>query len=93
MTLLLKDPEATLDYSVDWGAEYLGDDILATSEWSVLPDETGGITVEGNTFDAKIATVKAAGGLAGRVYQLINHVVMDLGTDRQPVDCPQGGER
>lgn len=86
MTLLLKDPEATLDYSVDWGAEYLGDDILATSEWSVLPDETGGITVEGNTFDAKIATVKAAGGLAGRVYQLINHVVMDLGrTDSRSI--------
>ncbi len=86
MTLLLKDPEATLDYSVDWGAEYLGDDILATSEWSVLPDETGGITVEGNTFDAKIATVKAAGGLAGRVYQLINHVVMDSGrTDSRSI--------
>jgi len=79
MTLLLKDPDAVLDYSVDWGAEYLSGDILATSEWSVIPDEPGGVSVAGSNFDDKVATVKAAGGLAGRVYQLINHVVLASG--------------
>ena len=34
MSLLLKDPDAILDYSIDWGAEYLGGDLLAESEWS-----------------------------------------------------------
>ena len=46
MTYLLKDPDAVLDYAVNWGAEYLGDDQLATSEWSVEPVEAGGVTVE-----------------------------------------------
>jgi len=31
MSFLLKDPDAVLDYSVDWGAEYLLGDIIAES--------------------------------------------------------------
>ena len=27
MSFLLKDPDAVLDYLVDWGAEYLGTDV------------------------------------------------------------------
>ena len=46
MSLLLKDPDAVLDYSIDWGAEYLGDDLLAESEWTVTPAEPGGVTGE-----------------------------------------------
>ena len=79
MTLLLKDPAAVLDYAVDWGAEYLGGDLLAESEWSVVPDEPGGVSIVGNNFDAKIATVKAAGGQPGKIYKLVNHVVLDSG--------------
>ncbi len=79
MTFLLKDPGAVLDYSIDWGAEYLGDDLIAASEWSVSPAESGGVTVAGSDFDAKVATVKAAGGNAGRVYRLMNNVTMASG--------------
>ena len=79
MTFLLKDPDAVLDYSVDWGAEYLGDDLLAASEWSVSPDETGGVSIAGADFDATTSTVKAAGGLPGRVYRLVNHVTLASG--------------
>lgn len=79
MTLLLKDPDAVLDYSVDWGAEYLGDDLLSTSEWTVSPNESGGISIVGSSFDAKVAIVKAGGGIEGRLYRLDNHVVMESG--------------
>jgi hypothetical protein len=79
MTLLLKDADAVLDYSVDWGTEYLGDDLLAQSNWSVSPDEPGGVSILGNTFDAKIATVKAGGGTTGRIYRLENQVVLESG--------------
>ena len=75
MTLLLKDPDAVLDYSVDWGAEYLGGDQLATSEWSVEPVETGGVSVEACEFDATTSTVKAG----GRIYRLVNQVVLGSG--------------
>lgn len=79
MTLLLKDPDAVLDYAIDWGAEYLGGDLIAQSDWLVLPDEPGGVTIEGSDFDAAISTVKAAGGAPGRIYKLINRVVLDSG--------------
>ena len=79
MTLLLKDPDAVLDYSVDWGAEYLGGDQLATSEWSVEPAESGGVTVEASGFDATTSMVKAGGGVAGRIYRLVNQVVLGSG--------------
>jgi hypothetical protein len=79
MTLLLKDPDAILDYSVDWGAEYLGGDLLSTSEWTASPDEPGGIFVVGSSFDAKVSIVNAGGGVPGRLYRLENRVVMDSG--------------
>ena len=79
MTFLLKDPDAVLDYLVDWGAEYLDGDILADSQWTVDPDEPGGITIAGSDFDASNSTVKAAGGLSGKVYRLVNHVVLASG--------------
>ena len=80
MTLLLKDPDAVLDYSIDWSTEYLGDrDLLTQSDWSVVPDEPGGVTIVGSDFDAGTSTVKAAGGVSGKIYKLINHVVLESG--------------
>ena len=79
MTLLLKDPDAVLDYSIDWGAEYLDGDLVAASDWSVEPDETGGLTVVGSDFDATTTTVKAGGGLTGQIYKLVNRVTLQSG--------------
>jgi len=79
MTLLMKDPDAVLDYAIDWAAEYLGDDQLADSLWSVVPDEPGGVSVVGSDFDTTSSTVKAAGGIRGRVYKLVNHVTLQSG--------------
>lgn len=81
MTLLLKDPEAALDYAVDWGAEYLTGDILTASSWDVSPVEPGGVTVVASTFNELLATVKAGGGLAGRVYRLTNRVALASGLE------------
>jgi hypothetical protein len=79
MTYLLKDPGAVLDYAVDWGAEYLGGDMLAQSAWTVSPAESGGLTVDGSDFDPAVSTVKAGGGIAGRIYRLENRVVLASG--------------
>lgn len=87
MALLLKDPAAVLDYAVDWGAEYLGDDdVLAQSRWSVDPDEEGGVSIAGSIFDDRTSTVTAAGGIPGRIYRLFNVVVTQLGrTDERSI--------
>lgn len=79
MTFLLKDPGAVLDYSIDWGAEYLDGDMLAGSSWSVEPDEAGGVSIAGSDFDATSSSVKAAGGAAGSIYKLINRVTLQSG--------------
>lgn len=87
MTLLLKDPEAVLDYAIDWGAQYLGQgDLLADSSWSVEPDEPGGVTVVGSLFGDSVSTVQAGGGVAGRLYRLANRVVTQSGrTDERSI--------
>jgi hypothetical protein len=79
MTLLMKDPDAVLDYAIDWGAEYLGEDLLADSHWSVTPDEIDGVSITGSDFDGSTSTVKAAGGVPGRIYKLVNHVALASG--------------
>ena len=79
MTLLLKDPAAVLDYSIDWGAEYLDGDMLAASDWSVIPAEADGVTVVGSDFDATRSTVKAGGGSPGSIYKLVNRVTLNSG--------------
>jgi hypothetical protein len=80
MSFLLKDPGAVLDYSIDWGAEYLGEgELLAASSWSVVPSEPDGIAVAGRGFDSSTSTVKASGGVAGRLYRLVNLVTTGSG--------------
>jgi hypothetical protein len=79
MTLLLKDPDSILDYAIDWGSDYLVDDTIVDSSWVVEPDEPSGLQVQASAFDGATATVTAAGGIAGHIYQLTNHVQLASG--------------
>ena len=81
MSFLLKDPEAVLDYAVDWGAEYLSGDALQTSSWSVSPVEDNGATIAGSGFDLLIATVQVAGGIPGKIYRVTNQVTTASGRE------------
>lgn len=47
MGFYLKDPHARVDYAIDWGG-YLDGQTIAESQWSVTPDEAGGIV--GRTY-------------------------------------------
>jgi hypothetical protein len=53
--------------------------LLADSQWSVAPDEQDGIAIVGSRFDATTSTVNAGGGLPGRIYRLVNEVVLGSG--------------
>lgn len=83
MSLLLKDPDALLDYSVDWGTDYLSGDALASSSWSVSPDGPGSLTIAGSSFDLLVSSAQVAGGEPGKIYRLSN-TVMTAGGRR---DC------
>lgn len=79
MSFLMKDPGASLDYSVDWGLDYLDEDQLLESSWSVLPDEAGGIVIANSSFDGRVAAVTVSGGRAGLIYRLTNEVLTEGG--------------
>jgi hypothetical protein len=74
MELMLKDPDATLDYGVDWSSEYLSGDLLAGSDWVVDPVERDGLAVLSEESDLMAARVTVQGGVVGHIYRLTNHI-------------------
>lgn len=81
MSLLLKDPEAVLDYEIDWGADYLDDDMLLTSRWEVTPAEEGGVTVVSDGFEPRSSFVSLGGGAVGHLYRVANIVSTQSGRE------------
>lgn len=81
MALVLKDPLSALDYRVDWGQRYLADEALIESNWSVVPVESGGLTIDGTRFDELSATVNVSGGQIGKIYRLLNQVATNQGRE------------
>lgn len=74
----VKDPDAILDYTIDWSSWLATGDTISASVWTA--DE--GITVEdGDTFDDDSTTVWLSGGTAGAVYRVVNHVTTTGGRE------------
>lgn len=80
MATYLKDPDANLDYTVDWRAGYLGTATIITSSWTVLPVEPGGVTIAGEAQAQTHASVNLTGGIPGHLYRIGNQVVLSDGT-------------
>jgi hypothetical protein len=70
----LKDPNATLDYTIDWSA-WLDDDTIATSTWTA----SDGITVADEANTTTAATVWLSGGTVGATYPVINRITTAAG--------------
>ena len=87
MSYILKDPAAVLDYCVDWGAQYLTPgELLAASDWTVVPNDPAGLSIAGSDFSATTSSVKAAAGSAGKIYRLVNRICTDAGrTDERSI--------
>lgn len=65
----VKDPNATLDYQIDWSA-WLGTDTITASTW-IVPT---GITKTNDTFTSTTATIWLAGGTVGSQYVVTNRI-------------------
>lgn len=74
MTSFRKDPDAVLDYQINW-APYLGADTISTSTW-IVPD---GITEVTNTNTATTTTIWLSGGTVGSRYALTNRITTSNG--------------
>lgn len=68
--IFLKDPEATLDFAVDW-SEWLGSDTISTSTWTVPT----GITKDSDSATTTKATIWLKSGSAGKEYSIVNKIV------------------
>jgi hypothetical protein len=79
MALVIKDPDASVDYAIDWSADYLEDQAIFASSWQVAPSEAGGVVVEAASNNFLRTAVRIGGGAAGRVYQLTNRVELSDG--------------
>ncbi len=79
MGMFLKDPAASIDYAIDWGAGYLAGQTVVTSAWSVAPDEAGGVHVGATVASPTRTGATLAGGTAGRVYRIANRVTLSDG--------------
>lgn len=69
MTTYVKDPEAVLDYGLDWSA-WLNGDTIAASSWTVPT----GIVMDSHSYDTTHTTVWLSGGTLGATYALTNRI-------------------
>ena len=78
MTTFVKDPQAILDYSINWDDGYLeADENLVTSTWTIQP--AGELATDSTSNTAKLTTVFASGGVFGQIYSVVNRIVTDKG--------------
>lgn len=75
MRTFVKDPEAVLDYSVDW-SKWLASDQIETSTWFVS-DPALQQSDDSNTTTR--ATIWVAGGAAGQSYTVANRITTSGG--------------
>jgi hypothetical protein len=65
-----KDPDAVLDYQIDWST-WLGSDTISTSAWTVQ----SGLTKGSDSKTDTTTTVWLSGGTAGQTYRVTNRIV------------------
>lgn len=72
--VFVKDPQAILDYSVDWTL-WLDDDTISASAWVV----SAGLVVTSQVETTKVATVWISSGTAGQTYSVTNRITTASG--------------
>ena len=71
-----KDPDAVLDYQVDWSTWLAGDTIQ--SHTVTAPD---GLTVDSHSATSTAVTMWLSGGDAGVTYPVVCHIVTAAGRE------------
>jgi len=73
----IKDPNAVLDYSIDWSSWLATGETITVSTWTV----SIGITVDSNNFSGTDTVVWLSGGTAGSDYEGTNHITTSVGRE------------
>ncbi len=81
-TTFKKDPDAILDYGVDWSSWLQTGEAITTSTWIVEGDITVGDGSNGAPVPSKTTTATTVwllGGTPGLFYEVTNRIVTDQG--------------
>lgn len=73
----LKDPDAILDFSIDWSNWLATGETISTSTWNVPT----GITKDSDTNTSTVTTIWLSGGTVGTTYEIVNHIATDAGRE------------
>lgn len=73
----VKDPDAVLDFTVDWTATLATGENVLSALWLIEPD--GGLTLVSESGQGALRTAMVAGGKPGEVVRLTSRIVTDLG--------------
>ncbi|KPF59033.1 hypothetical protein IP88_16370 [alpha proteobacterium AAP81b] len=79
MAVFLKDPQAVVDYAIDWNAGYLAGQTIAASEWAIAPAGADAPQILAAIIDKARTVVTLGGGAAGKVYRITNRVAFSDG--------------
>lgn len=79
MSVHLKDPDAVLDYSVDWTEALEDGESLLAAEWIVHPEDAGGLAILSEATAGTLRSATVSGGRPGDLYRLTNRVTTDQG--------------
>jgi len=74
MSTFLKDPDAVLDYSVDW-SDWLDGDAITASQW-IVP---AGLTLDSSTNSTTATTAWLSGGAVRFRYTVTNRITTASG--------------
>ncbi len=69
MTIYSKQPQASVDYVIDWGSSLRGR-TLAASDWSIHPAEPGGLAGVAGPVGPTATCVTLSGGRPGQDYRI-----------------------
>ena len=73
-TYIPKDPNARLQYGMDWSEWLVQGDTVSSSTWTVETTGTNAVTVADSTILDNVALITIAGGQEGTVYTVSNRI-------------------
>lgn len=78
-TYIPKDPNAILQYGMDWKEWLVQGDVISTATWTVETTGTNAITVADSTILDNVALITIAGGEEGTIYTVANEITTQDG--------------
>lgn len=80
MANMRKDPDAVLDYGIDWKAWLVPGDTITESSWEVT-DGGSALVIDSEFSDSTVTGLWLSGGTPKGRYKVTNHIVTSAGRE------------